>query len=587
MKKSVRSICFSLVLLLCTQNLKVCAAEPKLPSGIAISDLEEQVDLFVEEHAETTAGMAVAVFDEQEELLKKYYGYVDVENGIKVGADSVFEWGSATKLLVWVSVMQLYEQGKILLEEDIQTYLPNNFLTNLNYNTPITMLHLMNHNAGFQERYADLFVKDPDCFSGLGQALAAHLPEQIYRPGTVTAYSNWGVALAAFIVEQVSGMSFADYVHENILDPLEMQNTAVSVNLADNMSVQEKRKELQCYATTGELLPDCFYFITLYPAGMCTSTLSDFEKFARALLEENSVLFRNPATRQIMFSPTSYFGTSRIPLNCHGFWMVPFGVQTIGHEGNTAGCSSCLLLQPEKGIGVVVMTNQAYETVYNSEMMELFFGQYQRDLYTKETPPPSGIYRTARTVRQGPLKFMSLSYAIDEVQEDELWIADDSMGIRKIVYAYGDYIEVPTHTFILEMGLLLLWIASLAFWVLLAPGSIVCYLIRKRKGQKRKKDGMERWSALACTLQGMALFLLAAIINNVSNYAMGKTYSWMFGALGVLAVGMLAMSVYGILKTGKSSGCKSRKALRYGMAATLLVTVADILYWNLFMFWKL
>lgn len=264
--------------------IKTHAAEQTLPSGIEKVQLEAKVDEYVAKHERTTAGMAVAVFDGTDELFKKYYGYVDVEDQIAVSEDSVFEWGSATKLLVWVSVMQLYEQGKLELDSDISDYLPDGFLSNLSYDMPVTMLNLMNHNAGFQEVYVDVMVTDADYIGSLEEALRKHKPAQIYMPGTVTAYSNWGVALAGFIVEQVSGVSFSEYVHENIFEPLQMEHSALSLDLSDNEWVQQKRKELQCYTTERDLIPDCFYHITLYPAGMCTSTLDDFEKFAAALL---------------------------------------------------------------------------------------------------------------------------------------------------------------------------------------------------------------------------------------------------------------------------------------------------------------
>lgn len=73
------------------------------------------------------AGMAYAVFNGEQEIASGYYGYADKENNIEVDKDTVFEWGSASKLMVWVSVMQLVEQGKISLEADIQEYLPSMF----------------------------------------------------------------------------------------------------------------------------------------------------------------------------------------------------------------------------------------------------------------------------------------------------------------------------------------------------------------------------------------------------------------------------------------------------------------------------
>jgi hypothetical protein len=57
--------------------------------------------------------MSVSVFDTSEVIYSGYFGYADKENGVAVDQDTVMEWGSATKLLVWVSVMQLWEQGKL------------------------------------------------------------------------------------------------------------------------------------------------------------------------------------------------------------------------------------------------------------------------------------------------------------------------------------------------------------------------------------------------------------------------------------------------------------------------------------------
>lgn len=590
----------ALVILSITMQTKVYAAEQTLPSGVEKVELEEKIDEYVAKHQDTTAGMAVAVFDSAEELLKKYYGYVDVENQIAVTQDSVFEWGSTTKLLVWVSVMQLYEQGKIELDVDIRNYFPEGFLTNLSYDTPVTMLNLMNHNAGFQEGYVDLMVTDADYLSSLEEALRKHEPAQIYEPGTVTAYSNWGVALAGLIVEQVSGMSFSEYVHQYIFAPLQMEHSAVFKDLSDNEWVRQKRKELQCYTTEGDLIPDCFYYITLYPAGMCTSTLDDFERFAAALLREDTALLKHAETWETMFSPSAYYGESGIPLNCHGFWMVPFGVQTVGHGGNTVGCSSYLLLDREERLGVVVMTNQSGEKVYNRDMMELIFGKYERSNYTDDNEIPSGGFRTARTVRRGPFKVMSLSYGgIDETDEGSLWIFDGNGQRKKIVFAYEDQIQTSLPLFLMEVGLVFLWIIAFGFSAvsLLVRGiMILIHFCRKRnalaekvtgKTSLRKRFGI--WSTAAAFLQLVTFVLLVLIIYNVSTYALGDTYVWMFAAIGVLALAMGALCVYWLLHNRKAdkSFLKLRQRILNGMTAFfLLVAVVNVLYWNLFMFWE-
>lgn len=595
--KRAAAIAVMLALLLSAmQTTNVNASAQTLPSGLGKAQLEEKIDEYVAGHQETTAGMAVAVFDSTDELLKKYYGYVDVENQTAVTQDSVFEWGSTTKLLVWVSVMQLYEQGKLELDRDINGYLPEGFLTNLFYDQSVTMLNLMNHNAGFQESYVDVMVTDAGYIDSLEEALRKHEPAQIYEPGTVTAYSNWGVALAGYIVERVSGMSFSEYVHENIFEPLQMEHSAVSMDLSDNEWVRQKRKELQCYTTERDLIPGCFYYITLYPAGMCTSTLDDFEKFAAALLREDAVLLKNPETWAEMFAPSAYFGESGIPLNCHGFWAVPFGVLTVGHGGNTAGCSSYLLLDRENRLGAVVMTNQSGEKIYNRDMMALVYGAYERSDYTDDNEVPPGGFRTARTVRRGPFKVMSLSYGnVDAEDEDWLWIFDDSGERGKIVYSYEDQIQASLPLFVMEAGVTFLWIVAFVFSAVSLLVRGIMGLIRhfRKRGAAaetvRMKTKLGRWSAAAAVLQLTVLLFLVLIIYHVSAFALGDTYIWMFAAIGILALVMGALCVYGLVYNNRTGGQflkKRQKVFNNVTAFFLIVAVVNVLYWNLFMFWE-
>lgn len=208
--------------------------EGVLPSGVEYSNIESVIDTYVEEHKSTTAAVSVAVFTGSEVLMEKAYGYSDIENRITNDKYTVFEWGSMTKLLTWTSTMQLAEKGEIDLNEDIRIYLPDGFLKKLKYDTPITMLNLMNHNASWEETATDLFLKDKKDVKELGDALRLIEPEQIHEPGSFVAYSNWGTALAAYIVECVSGQSFDDYVQERIFKPLSMEHTALNATLSDN-----------------------------------------------------------------------------------------------------------------------------------------------------------------------------------------------------------------------------------------------------------------------------------------------------------------------------------------------------------------
>lgn len=587
MKKFSKTLLCALMALALVICIPAKARAAALPSGTEFGEIGAEIEKYVAEHESTTAGMGVSVFSGDETVYTGYFGCADKENGIAVDENTVMEWGSASKLLVWVSVMQLWEQGKLDLNADISEYLPEELCANRSFDAPVTMINLMNHNAGYQEVYADLFLKDADAVLPLEDALKAHAPAQIYEPGTVTAYSNWGCALAALIVQRVSGQDYAEYVHENIFEPLGMNDTALAADLSDNEAVLQKRMELQCYTPDGELIPDCFYYIPIYPAGMCTSTLGDFEKFGKALLNENSPLFQNsqnPETWQTLFTPTNYLGESGVPSNLHGFWALGYGVLTVGHGGNTAGCSSYLLLDLESKTGAVVMTNQAGESVYNTKMMSLIFGEFSAEkFFDGDQGEPSGIYSPARTYRKGPFKTLSLTFLDASMIEDELGgfrAASDG----KLSTPYTDYLSVPTGRLILELALLMLWIAAVIFSfvrVLIIVIRKIVYKIKKNE----TKIAMNGWCLAASLAELTGFLLFAVMVSGVATFAPASAYTWASAAYIPLMLAMAALFVLGIIKMSRASLTKKQKACVIIMLTALVIAVANFVYWEFYMFW--
>lgn len=425
----------------------VAISEGELPSRVPYSEIEEAIDSYVEKHESTTAAVSVAVFNSQAVLLEKSYGYSDIENEIANNQDTVFEWGSITKLLVWVSVMQLAEQGKIDLEEDIRTYLPEGFLRKIKYDHPITMLNLMNHNAGWQETSTNLFIADKDKVKGLGETLQLIEPDQVHKPGSVVAYSNWGSALAGFIVEQVSGQSFDTYVQQHICGPLDMKHTALNPTLSDNPWVAAKRSKQKHYATDNQPLGASIYHISLYPAGMATGTMGDFIRFGQALLGKEgnrSSLFRHVETLEEMFSPSLYFADSKTPRNCHGFWTdQSLGVPVLWHNGGTLGSSSWLAFDPVSGIGMITLTNQPQEQVYNGGLLPLVFGEYKEREEILPQEDISGRYLASRSIFKGYAKPYSLLNGIKLVAEEEVEKGKEEEKARK--YAMAGSAATLTH----------------------------------------------------------------------------------------------------------------------------------------------
>lgn len=401
MRKMIAWI-LAILILMMSGATTVFAAENngQTQSGIAYSNLKKQIEDYIEVRKETTSAVSVTIFDGTDDIASVIYGDANTKDNIKADKDTVYEWGSISKMLVWTSVMQLYEQGKIDLNADVRTYLPDGFLSNLSYKEPITMLHLMNHTAGFQETVWDVETTDREKIMSLEDALLSTAPAQIYEPGIVVSYSNWGAALAAYIVECVSGMDYAEYVHENVFSPLGMEHTTIKPDCSDNTWVENQREKTNAYYNVqGEYedYGECRRYIQLYPAGSATGTMSDLVRFAKAFLQDSSEcpLFTQTDTLSVMLSPTLTFSGTDTPRICHGLFSQRYGVPLIGHAGNTTGFSANLVLDTDGGTGIVVMTNEVGETTYNYGLVSLGYGDCKAETgFTYDDI--AGIYLNSR-----------------------------------------------------------------------------------------------------------------------------------------------------------------------------------------------
>jgi CubicO group peptidase (beta-lactamase class C family) len=133
------------------------------------------------------AGAVVVVVKDGQVLLAKGYGYADVEKRIPVDAErTLFRPGSVTKLFTWTAVMQLVEQGKIDLQADVNTYLTS-FKIPATYPQSITMLDLMAHTAGFEDRDKNLLKHSVGEMTSLEDYLVQNMPARVFPPGQIPA----------------------------------------------------------------------------------------------------------------------------------------------------------------------------------------------------------------------------------------------------------------------------------------------------------------------------------------------------------------------------------------------------------------
>lgn len=616
-----------LVLLMALALLSLSAAafaEAATPSGVACGAIGERIDAYIAEREAGLASCAVSVFDADGTLYTGYYGFSDIENGVPASEETVYEWGSNSKLLVWVSAMQLKERGLIDLEADIRDYLPEGFLTKLQYpDEKITMLNLMAHNAGFQESYYENQEAGPDeVYDSLEEAVRACECFQAYHVGEYTAYSNWGTALAAYIVERVSGVDYVTYVHENIFVPLGMEHTAIDPRLADNEWVRERRMKLQCYGRYGDPKDNadygyCLLGIQLFPAGAATGTLADFAAFGQALVAEDCPLFEKSATRDEMFRPVTAYGDTGIAKNCHGFWTGEYGVQTLGHGGNTGGCTANIEIDPASGLGIVVMVNEPGETAFCYGLPGLLFGDILSRPEYANAPVTggrdlSGIWQMKRTIARGAyracsymggtlpwasngdgtysMKLFGQSFTAQLIAlgNDRYVMRDDGMDM--FIVDNGDTLEMSTtDLYRISPFWTALCFGFIAFGLLCLLAllvKLVAWIVRRARKAPRKYRRADWQILVQQILLGVsgAIFALYMLIVGPSGRAFTMVSCILAALVALLSLANGVVLGYNVFKREGKAAAKIRQ---YLWAMLGLACAAFIIELQLYNFWNL
>lgn len=248
--------------------------------------------------------------------------------------------------------MQLVEQGKLDLDRNVNEYL--DFKIPDAFGQPITLKNLLAHTPGFEEQIKDLFTVGSES-PNLGAYLKTHIPARIYPPGTVPAYSNYGAALAGYIVERVSGRPFNEYVEQNIFKPLGMDHSTFRQPLPPTLA---------SFMSNGYQLasdePKPFEVVVPFPAGSMSTTASDTARFMLAHLQNgklDSALMLRPETVQLMHSRLFALDPAANAM-AYGFYEESRnGRRIIGHAGDTLYFHSDLHLIPDAGVGFFVSHN--------------------------------------------------------------------------------------------------------------------------------------------------------------------------------------------------------------------------------------
>jgi CubicO group peptidase (beta-lactamase class C family) len=320
---------------------------------------------------EKIAGYVFAAVKDGQLIYEKSEGFADVESQVPVNFhQTVFRWGSISKLFVWISLFQLEERGLINLDDDIFDYLDKSiFGKRIPYGFPIKAL--MSHSAGFEDNAIGLFLQGPNEVQNLNNFLTRQLPQQVMPPFRFASYSNHGTTLAAHLVELVSGMEFKAYIQQNIFIPLGMQTATFSQNTKD----QKLKYISKGYAYGENFSPQEFEILSTWPAGAISASGEDMFKFLLELTNlaaERKSRLIHPATFQKMISPAVTIRNGVNPV-LHGLMnMSKDGLKIYGHWGDTIWFHALIAIIPEQDFGFIFSMNTSvptpepvYETLFN------------------------------------------------------------------------------------------------------------------------------------------------------------------------------------------------------------------------------
>lgn len=332
---------------------------PESPPGVW-AQLEPWVDgiMAAQFQAYHLAGAVVGIARDGKVVFSKGYGYADLERSRPVDPDrTLFQIASVTKLLTWTTVMQLVEEGRLDLHTDVNQYLKSVKIP-ATFPEPVTMHHLLTHSAGFEDRLLRNFRRRPQDLLPLEQALARELPDRVRRPGIAGTYSNFGAALAALVVQDVSGMPWEEFAEQRILEPLAMRNTSVRQPPAGHLANQVA---VGYTFESGRLVPQPLELVAAAPAGGAGASAFDMVTFGLALLDGSGTdrPLLAPATRSLMHETLDYPAPG-VRGMAHGFFEADWnGRRVLSHGGDLLFTHSGLYLVLDERIVLFVAFNSS------------------------------------------------------------------------------------------------------------------------------------------------------------------------------------------------------------------------------------
>lgn len=369
---------------------------PSSESNVALRSFDE-LNAFLAEATlkDGAVGYSAALVKGDRLIWSNGFGMADRAKNIEMTPQHIQNIGSISKTITATAVMQLWEEDRFKLDDDINAFLPFSVRNPRFPNEPITFRQLLTHRSSitdgpsYDASYAcgDPAVSLEDWIKGYFQPEGAYYDAEanfhVWKPGTTNppeqprAYTNVGFGLLGYLVEQITGQPFTDYCRGRIFEPLGMENTGWLISEID------QSKHAVTYTALGDdpkppedgsldsmlpadgftvddlvpggYIPHCLYSFYNYPDGLLRTNVEDLSRFLRAYMGGgvfSGARILKPETVDLMLSKTHYerglcWDTYAF-YEENTFW---------GHDGGDPGVATLMAYHKEENIGLLMFYN--------------------------------------------------------------------------------------------------------------------------------------------------------------------------------------------------------------------------------------
>ncbi len=328
-----------LIAILLTCLAPISAAIAQAPAADPAPRLQQIISSYVDQ--KTFMGSVLVVKDNKT-LINQGYGFADLEWNIPNSSSTKFRLGSLTKQFTAASIMLLQERGKLSIDDPVSKYMPDAPAAW----SKVTLYNVLTHTSGIPS-----FTGFPDYRASEWKdtnpaELVARFRDKPldFEPGTKFFYSNSGYVLLGYLIEKISGQSYADFLQQNIFTPLGMNDTGIDSNAA----ILPQRAQGYRPSPRG-IEHDGYISMTIpFSAGALYSTTGDLLKWEQGLFGGKVIKPESLAKMTTPFKKDYGFGISI---------RTSAGHKLVTHNGGIEGFSTSMNYFPDDKVTVIVLGN--------------------------------------------------------------------------------------------------------------------------------------------------------------------------------------------------------------------------------------